>query len=207
MALSGNPWPNAAGEARGVPSPCELAKGAWSACAISKSSGRARDLIMRSRSSLVRRLSFARLRSLASCFASWVLSLPVLEPDLHLSRAESGDLARETFAVSSVWVGLSRKFAHEEPGLVVSKPEPLHLALSCSDLGSCHWFLLFIEITVDVLLFLVKDDVVALLFYLLLGVSIVGRRRGQPGDWTGRRRATKGDCWQVVRLDFIHGWQ
>jgi hypothetical protein len=54
------------GDARGVPRPWWLPNGEWSACAMSKSSGRARDLIMRSRSSLVNRLSFARLRVVSS---------------------------------------------------------------------------------------------------------------------------------------------
>lgn len=49
------------GDASGVPRPWEFPKGEWSAEAMSKSSGRARDRIMRSRSSLVNRLSFARL--------------------------------------------------------------------------------------------------------------------------------------------------
>jgi hypothetical protein len=62
MFVSEKVGENPAGEASGVPSPWELPKGAWSACAMSKSSGRARERIMRSRSSLVRRLSLALLQ-------------------------------------------------------------------------------------------------------------------------------------------------
>lgn len=82
------------GEARGVPSPWVLPKGEWSACAMSKSSGRALDRIMRSRSSLVSRLSFARLQwDQQDLVDEYDGRLPVLEPDLHLSRAEAGNLA------------------------------------------------------------------------------------------------------------------
>jgi len=60
---SGKPGVYDPGEVKGVPSPWVLPKGECSAWVMSKSSGNALDLIIRSRSSLVKRFSFARLCS------------------------------------------------------------------------------------------------------------------------------------------------
>jgi hypothetical protein len=45
--------------------------------------------------------------------------LPILKPDLHLSRAQSGNLSGQALPVCGVWMCLSRKLAHEEAGLIV----------------------------------------------------------------------------------------
>jgi hypothetical protein len=46
-------------------------------------------------------------------------ALPVLEPNLDLSGAQSGDLSRKPLSVCCVWVRLLRKLAHQKPSLLV----------------------------------------------------------------------------------------
>lgn len=94
---------------------------------MSKSSGKALDLIMRSRSSLVSRFSFALL-SMCQYRGSWSrgstsgFSSPVLEPNLYLPGAKAGDFASQAFAVSGIGMSLASKLAHEKAGLVMSEP-------------------------------------------------------------------------------------
>lgn len=47
------------------------------------------------------------------------LGSSVLEPYLHLARAEARNLSRQSLAMGSVWVCLSCEFAHQESCLVV----------------------------------------------------------------------------------------
>lgn len=46
---------------------------------------------------------------------------PVLEPDLHLTRAQTRDLSREPFPVRSIRVRLLCKFAHQKTCLLMSE--------------------------------------------------------------------------------------
>ena len=46
---------------------------------------------------------------------------PILEPDLHLTRAESRNLARESLPLGRVRMCLPGKLAHEESSLVVGE--------------------------------------------------------------------------------------
>jgi hypothetical protein len=47
------------------------------------------------------------------------MDIPVLEPDLDLSRAESRYFTSKTLAVSSVGVSLSSELTHQETCLIV----------------------------------------------------------------------------------------
>ena len=53
-----------------------------------------------------------------------MVDMPVLEPNLHLARAESWDLARKALPVCGVWMGLLGELAHEESRLLVREPAP-----------------------------------------------------------------------------------
>jgi hypothetical protein len=71
-------------------------------------------------------------------------SSPVLEPDLYLSGAESWNLSGESLPMGGVGMGLSCKLAHEEPRLIVGKPESLHLSLLGTDLSGGHRWLVLV---------------------------------------------------------------
>jgi hypothetical protein len=92
---------------------------------MSKSSGNCLDRIMRSRSSLVSRFNFARLFHVSPFHPLMEIvknTVPVLEPDLHLSGAETRDLACKAFPMGSIWMSLPCEFAHQEASLIVSEP-------------------------------------------------------------------------------------
>jgi hypothetical protein len=88
------------------------------------------------------------------------LGPPVLEPNLNLAGAQSRNLTSKAFSVSSIWMSLPGKFAHEEASLIVGQPrndqkrkkedqledsvvpESLHLALLSADFCRRHLLLL-----------------------------------------------------------------
>jgi hypothetical protein len=136
--------------------------------------------------------------------------LPVLEPDLDLAGAETGNLSGQSFSVSCVWVCLTGEFAHEESSLVVGKSEPLHLSLRCPDLRGCHGLSVFALViaVIAIVLVVVEDEIIVLVFKLFYIAVVVGRRGGQSRDWAGRSRASKGYIWHVVLLNLIKsGWR
>ena len=50
-----------------------------------------------------------------------MLDLPVLEPNLDLSRAQARDLPREPFSVSGIRMRLLCKFTHQKSSLLMCK--------------------------------------------------------------------------------------
>lgn len=80
---------------------------------------------MRSRSSALSRLIFARLTKVSyeTCFSIPWPTVPVLKPDLDLPGAQSGDFSRQALPMGSVRVRLLRKLTHQKPCLLVSEPD------------------------------------------------------------------------------------
>ena len=52
-------------------------------------------------------------------YADWRGGVPVLEPNLNLSRAQAWNLSCQSLSMSGVGMGLSSKLAHQEAGLIV----------------------------------------------------------------------------------------
>jgi len=48
--------------------------------------------------------------------------IPVLEPDLDLSRSKARYLSREAITGGDVWMGLSGELAHQEASLLMGEP-------------------------------------------------------------------------------------
>jgi hypothetical protein len=117
-----------------------------------------------------------------------VYNSPVLEPDLDLTGAETGNLSGQSFSVSCVWVCLTGEFTHEESSLVVGKPEPLHLSLRCTDLRGRHGLSVFALVIaiIAIVLVVVEDKIVVLVFKLFYIAAVVGRRGSQSRDWASR---------------------
>lgn len=93
---------------------------------VSKSSGNARDRNILSRSLPVRRFNLARLRHLAGRNRKKERSYPpILKPYLNLTRTQTGDLFRQTFAGDGIGMSLTREFAHQIAGLIVGEAIPV----------------------------------------------------------------------------------
>lgn len=84
--------------------------------------------------------------------------IPILEPDLNLSRAEPRDLPRQTLSMGSIGMRVSGELAHQESRLIMRQPssrllvsvartvrspnelpESLHLPLMRPEFSSRHW--------------------------------------------------------------------
>lgn len=50
-------------------------------------------------------------------------NIPVLEPHLHLTRTKPGNLSRKSLSMCGIGVWLLGKLAHQEPRLLMGKPE------------------------------------------------------------------------------------
>lgn len=75
---------------------------------------------------MVSRFSFARLEQSDHVYMTQKKKKkdePVLEPNLHLSRRQARDLLGKPFPMSSIWVCLTSKLAHQEPGLIVREAD------------------------------------------------------------------------------------
>ena len=46
-------------------------------------------------------------------------TLPILEPDLYLTRSQTRNLPRKALSMSSIWMCLASELAHQETCLVM----------------------------------------------------------------------------------------
>lgn len=65
------------------------------------------------------------MQHVSTCQDLKLHDIPVLKPDLYLSRTQSRYFARKTFAMTGVWMGLASKFAHEKASLAVCESATL----------------------------------------------------------------------------------